>query len=92
MAEKRLVAPAHLAAANAIEFGIPLIDVTAFDPAHNAVKLVSEELIQKHQVLPLFKRGGKLFVGTSNPTQTGKSGPDRDPVPHPPGGGARAGR
>ena len=70
VAEKRLVAPAHLAAANAIEFGIPLIDVTAFDPAHHAVKLVSEELIQKHQVLPLFKRGGKLFVGTSNPTQT----------------------
>ncbi len=70
VAEKRLVAPAHLAAANAIEFGMPLIDVTAFDPAHNAVKLVSEELIQKHQVLPLFKRGGKLFVGTSNPTQT----------------------
>ena len=31
VAEKRLVAPAHLAAANAIEFGIPLIDVTAFD-------------------------------------------------------------
>ena len=70
VAEKRLVSPAHLAAANAIEFGIPLIDVTTFDPAHNAVKLVSEELIQKHQVLPLFKRGGKLFVGTSNPTQT----------------------
>ena len=70
VAEKRLVAPAHLAAANAIEFGMPLIDVTAFDPAHHAVKLVSEELIQKHQVLPLFKRGGKLFVGTSNPTQT----------------------
>ena len=70
VAEKRLVSAAHLAAANAIEFGMPLIDVTAFDPAHHAVKLVSEELIQKHQVLPLFKRGGKLFVGTSNPTQT----------------------
>ena len=70
MAEKRLVAPAHLAAANAIEFGMPLLDATAFDPAHHALKLVSEELIQKHQVLPLFKRGAKLFVGTSNPTQT----------------------
>ncbi|KRA51633.1 type IV-A pilus assembly ATPase PilB [Pseudoxanthomonas sp. Root630] len=70
MAEKRLVAPAHLAAANAIEFGMPLLDVTTFDPAHSAIKLVSEELIQKHQVLPLFKRGAKLFVGTSNPTQT----------------------
>ena len=70
IAEKRLVGAPHLAAANAIEFGMPLIDVTTFDPAHAAIKLVSEELLQKHHVLPLFKRGGKLFVGTANPTQT----------------------
>ena len=70
IAEKRLVSGPHLAAANAIEFGMPLIDVTSFDPAHSAIKLVSEELLQKHHVLPLFKRGGKLFVGTANPTQT----------------------
>ncbi|RYF87876.1 MAG: type IV-A pilus assembly ATPase PilB, partial [Caulobacteraceae bacterium] len=68
--EKRLVSPGSLAAANAIEFGIPLLDVGAFDPAHNAMKLVSEELLQKHQVLPLFKRGSRLFVGITDPTQT----------------------
>jgi type IV pilus assembly protein PilB len=66
--EKRLVNAAQMAAANAIEFGMPLLDVTSFDPTHNAVKLVSEELLQKHQVLPLFKRGSKLFVGVSDPT------------------------
>ncbi|HET6395889.1 MAG TPA: type IV-A pilus assembly ATPase PilB [Pseudoxanthomonas sp.] len=70
IADKKLVAPAQLAAANAIEFGMPLLDASAFDASHNAMKLVSEELLQKHQVLPLFKRGSKLFVGTSNPTQT----------------------
>lgn len=70
MAEKKLVSASQLAAANAIEFGMPLLDVTAFDPVHNALKLVSEELIQKHQVLPLFKRGNKLFVGVSDPTKT----------------------
>ena len=70
IAEKKLVAPAQMAAANAVEFGMPLLDVNAFDPAQNALKLVSEELIQKHHVLPLFKRGNKLFVGTSQPTQT----------------------
>ena len=70
ISEKKLVAPAHMAAANAVEFGMPLLDAAAFDPAQNAVKLVSEELLQKHHVLPLFKRGNKLFVGTSNPTQT----------------------
>ena len=70
VAEKKLVTAPQLAAANAIEFGMPLLDVSAFDLAHNAVKLVSEELIQKHQVLPLFKRGNKLFVGVSDPTKT----------------------
>ena len=70
IAEKKLVSAAAMAAANSVEFGMPVIDATAFDPSHNAMKLVSEELVQKHNVLPLFKRGGKLFVGTSNPTQT----------------------
>ncbi len=71
ISDKKLVGPAQLAAANAIEFGMPLLDASAFDPTQNAMKLVSEELVQKHNVLPLFKRGNKLFVGTSNPTQTG---------------------
>ncbi|MFT3762564.1 MAG: type IV-A pilus assembly ATPase PilB [Pseudoxanthomonas sp.] len=70
LAEKKLVAPAQMAAANAIEFGIPLLDVTAFDRNQSAIKLVSEELLQKHRVLPLFKRGNRLFVGLSDPTQT----------------------
>ena len=70
IAEKKLVAPAQMAAANSVEFGMPLLDASAFDPAQNAMKLVSEELVQKHNVLPLFKRGNKLFVGTSHPTQT----------------------
>ncbi len=69
-ADKKLVTASQLAAANAVEFGMPLLDVSAFDAAHNAIKLVSEELLQKHQVLPLFKRGNRLFVGISNPTQT----------------------
>jgi len=70
IAEKRLVGAAHLAAANAIEFGMPLLDVSAFDPTQNAFRLVQEDLLQKHQVLPLFKRGGRLFVGVSSPTQS----------------------
>jgi len=69
-AEKKLVTAAQLAAANALEFGMPLLDVTVFDPNQSAISLVSEELLRKHRVLPLFKRGGKLFVGTSDPTHS----------------------
>jgi len=69
LTDKKLVTAAQMAAANALEFGMPLLDVSVFDASQNAVKLVSEELLRKHQVLPLYKRGNRLFVGTANPTQ-----------------------
>lgn len=67
---KRLVTSAQVAAANSIEFGIPVFDASSLDLAQAPVKLVKEDLITKHQALPLFKRGGRLFVGISDPTQT----------------------
>jgi type IV pilus assembly protein PilB len=67
LTEKKLVTPAQMAAANSVEFGVPLFDAAAMDPSQTAVKLVSEELLRKHEVLPLFKRGGRLFVGVDDP-------------------------
>jgi len=67
-AQNKVVSAAQLAAANSVEFGMPLFDVTAFDASQSAIALVSEELLRKHCVLPLFKRGGRLYIGTSNPT------------------------
>ncbi len=68
--EKKLASSAQIAAANSIEFGIPLFDSATFDFAHSAVKLINEELIQKHQALPLFKRGNRLHVAIADPTNT----------------------
>ena len=68
--EQKLVTPSQLAAANSIEFGMPLFDPTVMDPSQSAIRLVKDELLQKHHVLPLFKRGGRLFVGVSDPTNT----------------------
>ncbi len=68
IADKKLVPPSALAAAHSIEFGMPLVDPLAIDPAQSAVALVKEELLRKHEVLPLHKRGGRLFVGISDPT------------------------
>lgn len=69
-AQNKVVTASQLAAANALEFGMPLFDVSVFDVNQSAISLVSEELLRKHHVLPLFKRGGKLYVGTSNPTHS----------------------
>ena len=68
--EQKLVTPSQLAAANSIEFGMPLFDPSVMDGNQSAIRLVKDELLQKHLVLPLFKRGGRLFVGVSDPTNT----------------------
>ncbi|HEY9146595.1 MAG TPA: type IV-A pilus assembly ATPase PilB [Thiobacillus sp.] len=68
--EKKLVNAAGIAGAQAVEFGMPLFDASALDLNQAATKLVSEELITKHQVLPLYKRGNRLFVGIADPTNT----------------------
>jgi len=50
------------------EFGIPLFDITSVDPDSVQAKLVDEKILRKHSVLPLYKRGNKLFVGVADPT------------------------
>jgi type IV pilus assembly protein PilB len=60
--------PGRLAAAAASEFGIPLIDIRAFDLSQAPLSLVSEALIEKHQALPLHLRGNQLFIGLKDPT------------------------
>ena len=68
--EKKLVAPPAMAAANSLEFGVPIFDANVLDPSQAAVKLVNEELLRKHCALPLFKRGNRLFVGIADPTNS----------------------
>jgi len=58
----------QVAVAASMEFGIPLLDVRALDLRSVPIKLVEEKLIQQHKALPLFKRGNRLFVGISDPT------------------------
>ena len=50
------------------EFGLPLLDLAAFDQELLARDIVSNDLIEKHRVLPLFKRGNRLFIGQSDPS------------------------
>src|SRR5690554_8106720 len=50
------------------EFGIPILDLAAFDLDLVLQDVVSNELIEKHRVLPLFKRGNRLYVAQSDPS------------------------
>ena len=57
-----------IAQAAAQEFGVPLLDLDAVDMEVAATKLVDEKLVRQHHALPLFKRGNRLFVAVSDPT------------------------
>ncbi|MDG1663352.1 MAG: ATPase, T2SS/T4P/T4SS family, partial [Pseudomonadales bacterium] len=56
--------------ANAIadEFGTPLLDVRALRKEAIPSELIDAKLIHRHRTLPLFKRGNRLFIGVSDPT------------------------
>src|ERR1700685_1198203 len=77
--EKRLSLVTPLVAANLAtardiaisasnEFGVPLLDLDAVVPDLDAVRAVSEKLLSKHRVLPLMKRGKRLFLAVADPT------------------------
>jgi len=68
--ERNLVSSAQLALVNSEEFGIPLLDAEAIDLAQIPQNLISEDLANKHQVLPIFRRGARVFVATADPTNT----------------------
>lgn len=57
-----------IAEAASRQFGIPLFDLDAMDIGLLPVKLVSDKLIQKHHILPLYQRGNRLFLAVSDPT------------------------
>ena len=66
---KNKIADSHrIAIAASEEYGAPLLDLTAFDLAQCPKELVDPKLLRKHRVLPLYKRGNRLYLAVSDPT------------------------
>ncbi|MGI9326188.1 MAG: type IV-A pilus assembly ATPase PilB [Pseudomonadales bacterium] len=57
-----------IAARASEEFGVPLLDLNGFDLTTIPKDLVKEKLIRQHNALPLIRRGVRLFVAVSDPT------------------------
>ncbi len=63
MADSRAVA---VAASH--EFGVPLLDLDSIEIDLECLRAVDQKLLNKHRVLPLIKRGQRLFLGIADPT------------------------
>ena len=57
-----------IAVAASHEFGVPLLDLDAIEIDLDVIRSVDQKLINKHRVLPLVKRGRRIFLGISDPT------------------------
>ena len=50
-------------------FGVPLVDLDCIDADTIPSALISDKLIQRHQLLPLFNRGKQLYIATDDPSK-----------------------
>src|SRR5215469_10243564 len=57
-----------IAVAASSEYGVPVLDLEALSIDLDAVRAVSDKLLAKHRLLPLFRRGKRLFIGVADPT------------------------
>ena len=70
LVKNKLVPATVIAMISSQEFGLPVFDLEAMDPEMAAFTLVEEKLINKLNAVPLFKRGNRIFIAISSPTNT----------------------
>lgn len=68
LVEKKLIQEKDVARTASQEFNLPLFDITTLELDNAPTRLVDEKLIRQHRALPLYKRGKRLFIGLSDPT------------------------
>jgi len=68
LVEQKLLDSHSIAAAASEEFGVPLVDLLSVDLINIPMDLVDARLVRRHRALPLFRRGNRLFVAVSDPT------------------------
>ncbi len=68
LVQNKLVKSSQLLEVAADQFGVPYCNLSSIDKESQPRDLVSEKLCRQHRVLPLYRRGNKLFVAISDPT------------------------
>jgi type IV pilus assembly protein PilB len=68
LVQNKLVKARDLAELTAEQFGVAFFDLGALDKDSQPRDLISEKLIRQHRALPLWRRGNKLYVGISDPS------------------------
>ena len=67
LVKKNRLPAADVALAAAQEFGVPVLDLDAFDLEALPRAVLNEKMVRQSRALPLFQRGNRLFVAISDP-------------------------
>jgi len=68
LVKNELSSPKDIVVSASEEFGLPVFDLSAYNKEIIPKEIVKDALIQKHVVMPLMKRGNKLYIAVSDPT------------------------
>lgn len=68
LAASKKISSKEIALFAAQTFGFPLVDLGAIDPEQLPTALIDPKLVATKRALPLQKRGNRLFVAISDPT------------------------
>ncbi|MFZ3154804.1 type IV-A pilus assembly ATPase PilB [Pseudomonas sp.] len=68
LVQNKLVKSRVLAELASEQFGVSFLDLNAVDKEGQPKDLVSEKLVRQHRAMPLWRRGNKLFIAVSDPT------------------------
>lgn len=68
LVQNKLVKSQTLMELASAQFGVIYLDLNAVNPEVFPKELISEKLARQHRVLPLYKRGSKLYVAVSDPS------------------------
>ncbi len=68
LVEQKLLESRAIAIAASQEFGVPVLDLDAMNLLELPLTLVDERLVRRHRALPIHRRGNRLFVAVSDPT------------------------
>ncbi|MEY2862484.1 MAG: type pilus assembly ATPase PilB [Pseudomonadota bacterium] len=69
LVSRKLANAAQIAWLIAREFGDPLFDLDSLDQEQIPKDIVDEKIVRQFGILPIFKRGNRLFVAMSDPTR-----------------------
>lgn len=66
--DNNIISSSQLAELCELEYGIPLLDLDAFELSEIPHKYLNAKLIEKHHALPIYTQGNTLYIALSDPT------------------------